>query len=113
MSGPLALVGGMEWSSGCTFDRKLLELSGADEVLVLPTAAAYEHPQRAVETASTWFATLGAKVRGLMVLARPDADNAENVAAIEGAGFIYLGGGSPLHLRSVLKDSAVWDAIAR
>jgi cyanophycinase len=24
---------------------------------------------------------------------------------------VYLGGGSPLHLRSVLKDSLVWDAL--
>ena len=55
MSGPLALVGGMEWRDGCTFDRELLEASGGDEVLVLPTAAAYEHPERAVETATAAY----------------------------------------------------------
>src|SRR5215213_11089167 len=113
MSGPLALVGGAEWREGCTFDRALLAESGAEEVLVLPTAAAYEHPERAVETARAWFAGLGAKARGLMVLARPDAEDEANVAAIRDARFIYLSGGSPLHLRSVLKDSAAWDALCQ
>ena len=111
MPGPLALVGGAEWREGCTFDRDLLAESEADEVLVLPTAAAYEHPERAVETAQQWFAGLGGKVRGLMVLARPDAEDETNVAAIRDARFIYLSGGSPLHLRSVLKDSPAWDAL--
>ena len=111
MPGPLALVGGAEWREGCTFDRTLLAESGAEEVLVLPTAAAYEHPERAVETAEQWFAGLGGKVRGLMVVARPDAEDESNVAAIRDARFIYLSGGSPLHLRSVLKDSPAWDAL--
>jgi cyanophycinase len=111
MHGPLALVGGGEWREGCTFDRDLLASSGGEEVLVLPTAAAYEHPERAVETAEQWFSGLGAKVRGLMVLARPDAESEANAAAIRDARFIYLSGGSPLHLRSVLKDSAAWDAL--
>jgi cyanophycinase len=113
MHGPLALVGGGEWREGCTFDRDLLADSGAEEVLVLPTAAAYEHPERAVETAEQWFAGLGAKVRGLMVLARPDSEHEGNVAAIRDAKFIYLSGGSPLHLRSVLKDSPAWDALCQ
>src|SRR5204862_2716688 len=33
--------------------------------------------------------------------------------AARDAAFIYLGDGSPLHLRSVLKGSALWDAIVR
>ena len=111
MAGLLALVGGMEWRDGCTFDRELLEASGGDEVLVLPTAAAYEHPQRAVDTASQWFSTIGGKVRGLDVLMRPDAESEEHAAVVRDARFIYLGGGSPMHLRSVLKDSLVWQAI--
>ncbi|MBW3615186.1 MAG: Type 1 glutamine amidotransferase-like domain-containing protein [Actinobacteria bacterium] len=111
MSGPLALVGGNEWNEGCTFDRELLEASGGNDVLVLPTAAAYEHPERSVEAATRWFATMGAEVRGLMVLRRPDAEDPANVAAVREARFVYLGGGSPLHLRSVLKDSPLWEAL--
>src|SRR2546423_5904143 len=46
-----------------------------------------------------------------MVLARTDAGDEGNAAAVADARFVYLGGGSPLHLRSVLKDSKVWDAL--
>lgn len=111
MSGTLALVGGAEWSDGCDFDAELLAGSGGDEVLVLPTAAAYEHPEHAVATASTWFAGLGAKVVGLDVLQRPDALDPDRAAAVRAARFVYLSGGSPLHLRSVLKGTPVWDAL--
>jgi cyanophycinase len=62
--GPLALVGGGEWTDGCTFDAELWAASGDG-----------------------------------------------NAAAVRGARFVYLGGGSPLHLRSVLKDSKVWAAL--
>jgi cyanophycinase len=109
--GTLALVGGQEWQDGCSFDADLLEDSGGDEVLVLPTAAAYEHPERAVETARRWFERLGAKVVGLPVLGRRDAEEESNAAAVQDARFVYLGGGSPLHLRSVLKGSRVWAAL--
>jgi len=111
MPGPLALVGGAEWSEGCVFDRELLDASGTSEVLVLPTAAAYERPERAVVAASRWFEAMGATVRGLMVLRRPDAEDVSAAAAIRESRFIYLGGGSPLHLRSVLKDTKVWSAL--
>jgi len=109
--GLLALVGGAEWREGCSFDADLLAASGGTEVVVLPTAAAYEHPDRAVAWATRHFAKLGAEVFGLMVLTRGDAIDPANAAAVRAARFIYLGGGSPLHLRSVLKDSAVWQAL--
>jgi len=111
MSGTVAFVGGAEWRDGCTFDARLLEASGGSDVTVLPTAAAYEHPERAVEWAASWFDGLGAKVRGLMVLRRPDAEDPANAAAVRESRFLYLSGGSPMHLRSVLKDSLVWEAL--
>jgi cyanophycinase len=109
--GPLALVGGREWGDGCTFDGELLAASGAKEVVVLPTAAAYEHPQRTVDRASEWFARLGVRVRGLTVLSRSDAENDDNARAVREARFVYLSDGSPMHVRSVLKQSKVWHAL--
>ncbi len=109
--GILALVGGGEWQEGCTFDAELLAASGSDQVLVLPTAAAYERPERLVVQAGEWFAPLGGRVEGLMVLARADAEDPGAAAVMRGARFIYLSGGSPMHLRSVLKNSEVWNAL--
>ena len=110
--GVLALIGGAEWTPGCEeIDRALLQAAGGDEVLVLPTAAAYEHPEKAVSAAESWFAGLGATARGCIVLGRADAEDPANADAVRRARFVYLGGGSPLHLRSVLKGSAVWDAL--
>ena len=111
MSGHLALVGGGEFAEGCSFDASLLEASGGDTVLVVPTAAAYEHPQRLVEAAASWFDRLGARAVGLDLLGRPDASDPAVVDALAASTFTYLVGGSPLHLRSVLKDSPAWDAL--
>jgi cyanophycinase len=113
MPGTLALIGGAEWQDGCEFDRELLAASGGDEVVVLPTGAAYEHPERLIAAAEAWFGKLGATVRPLPVLARPDAGNPDHVAAVAQARFVYLAGPSPLHLRSVLMHSQVWDAMVK
>lgn len=109
--GPLALVGGDEWRPGCEFDAELLAASGGTDVLVLPTAAAYEHPEKTVESAEAWFKEIGGVVRGLMVLGRPDAEDEANAATVRASRFTYLGGGSPMHLRSVLKGSRLWEAL--
>jgi cyanophycinase len=109
--GPLALVGGGEWTAGCDFDAELLAASGGTEVVVIPAGAAFEHPERDVAAATIWFKELGATVRGLDVLRRPDALDPGNVDAVGAARFVYLSGSSPMHLRSVLKDSPVWDAL--
>lgn len=110
-TGPLALVGGGEWTDGCSFDAELLAASGHDEVVVLPTAAAYERPERVVLRAAEWFAAVGGRVEGLMVLGRRDAEDEGAAEVVRRARFVYLSDGSPLHLRSVLKGSKVLDAL--
>jgi cyanophycinase len=111
-TGTLALVGGGEWSDGCdSLDASLLGASNGSDVVVLPTAAAFEQPADTVERAISWFEKLGATVRPVMVLNRRDADNDANVKAVKGASFVYIADGSPLHLRSALKGSQLWDVI--
>lgn len=109
--GTLGLVGGAEWNGGCSFDAYLLERSGANRVTLLPTAAAYERPDLAVAHATKWFAGLGAKVDTAMVITRADAEDPNFAQMLADSSFIYLGGGSPLHLFSVLKHSQCYGAI--
>jgi cyanophycinase len=110
-TGVLALVGGSEWTAGCSFDATLLSASGGHDVLVLPTAAAYQHPERVVLQAAEWFGPLGGVVEGLMVVDRASSEDPGMAAAVRSARFIYLSGGSPLHLKAVLKKSAVFEAL--
>jgi cyanophycinase len=110
--GTLALIGGGEWGEHHqALDRRLHELSGSSDIVVLPTAAAFEHPDRVGEVAAGHFAPLGVTTRTLRVLNRRDAEDAANAKVVEKASFVYLADGSPMHLRSVLKDSAVYDAM--
>jgi cyanophycinase len=112
--GVIALLGGKgfdDLGENREVTRRLLDLSGGTEVLLLPTADAFEAPALAVEAATAWFAGLGATVRPLMVLGRGDAMDPSMAAAIEQASFVYLVGDSPMHLRSSLKDTPVWAAI--
>ena len=132
--GTLALVGGGEWGESCReFDQDLLAAAGTTEVVVLASAAAFEHPERVVERATTYFEararrglpregtrilfvatnaeSLGAKVHAPPVYRRADAEDANVVDKVRKAGFVYLSDGSPLHLRSVLKSSTLWDAV--
>lgn len=111
-AGTLALVGGGEFDAACAgFDAQLLAASGGTEVVVIPTAAAFEHADRVAERAAKHFDELGATVRKLMVLHRAEAEEPGNVESARAARFLYLADGSPLHLRSVLKGSALYDAI--
>jgi cyanophycinase len=111
MTGTLALIGGGEFVATEDIDRELLALADAAEVLVLPTADAFEHPERAVARAEVWFQKLGSGARGVPVLRRPDASVPEHVDAIRASRFTYISGDSPMHLRSVLKATPVWDAL--
>jgi cyanophycinase len=112
--GTLALIGGGEWHDGCRdFDADLLARAGGDEVVVLPTAAAFEHPERVVDRAVTYFSDLGASVRALDVLRRAEAEDRALADPVRDARFVYIADGSPLHLRSALKDSALFDAMLK
>jgi cyanophycinase len=113
-AGTLALLGGGEWQPPCRpLDESLLAASGASDVVLLAAAAAFEHPGRVVEHATAWFSALGASVHALPVTNRRDAEADAVVRTARDARFLYIADGSPLHLRSVLKGSALFDAMLR
>jgi cyanophycinase-like exopeptidase len=78
---------------------------------MLPTADAYEQPQLLVDAAAAWGSRLGVTVEPLMVLTRSEVDDA-CAATIAGAPAVFLAGDSANHLRSVIKDTPVMDALA-
>ncbi|MDY7104041.1 MAG: Type 1 glutamine amidotransferase-like domain-containing protein [Actinomycetota bacterium] len=109
--GTLALIGGGEFTDGCSFDETLLARSGAAEVAVIPTAAAFERPAKLLEAAEGWFSGLGARVAPIMALRRRDAFDATFVSTARRARFLYLVGASPMHMIPVLKRTPLWEAI--
>ncbi len=107
--GALALIGSDPWAGGGGLDEELAALveNSGGELVLLPTAAAYERPDRLVAGASDWFGRLGGRVEACMVLRRADSEERSHAEMLRRARLVYLAGGSPLHLRSVLKDSTV------
>lgn len=106
-------MGGAEWGGACSFDAELFAASASRRVSILPTAAAYEHPERVATRAGAYFAGLGAEVETIPVLGRVDAEDRDFAQRVASSDFLFLSSGSPLHLRSVLKSSPVWDALVQ
>lgn len=113
MTGTLALQGGGPFVANDELDARLLRTHDADRVVVLPTADAFEHPERLVAAAMNWAERLGVDVEALMVMRRGEATESGPASLVRGARAVYLVGDQPLHLRSVLKDTPLWDAIVQ
>lgn len=107
-NGTLVLEGGGPFVHNDELDQRVL--AGVERVVVLPTADAFEQPQDLVGAAQGWGARIGVDVEPLMVLTRPQADTAA-AAVVDGASAVFLGGDSSNHLRSVLKDTPLFEAI--
>ena len=113
MNGILALQGGGPFAANDDLDRRLLTAASATRVVMLPTADAYEHPERLVAAALNWGERLDVEVEALMVMRRGEAMDEGAVGVLRGARAVYLVGDQPLHLRSVLKGTPLWEAIAQ
>lgn len=111
MSGILALQGGGPFTDNDDLDRRLLTAVGADRIVMLPTADAFEHPERLVAAAMNWGERLGVEVESLMVLRRGEAMEEGAARVVRGVRGVWLAGDQPLHLRSVLKDTPLLAAI--
>jgi cyanophycinase len=108
----LVLNGGDEFHPGNEpQDRVLVAAAGGGPAFVLPTAAARQHPQASVATATAWFAGLGLKIQELPVLQRTDANSRELADRARAGRFFYLVGGDPGHVVKVLEGTRVWAAI--
>ena len=110
-TGIVALQGGGPFVANDELDRRLLATVGATKALVLPTADAFEHPERLIASAMAWGERLGVAVEALMVLRRGEAMEAGAADVVRAARTVYFVGDQPLHLRSVLKDTPLWEAL--
>jgi cyanophycinase len=111
MTGIIALQGGGPFSANDDLDRRILQEVGATRVVVLPTADAFEHPERQIAAAQHWAERMGVTIEALMVLRRGEALDAPTAEIVRAARAVYLVGDQQLHLRSVLKETPLWDAI--
>lgn len=111
MSGTIALQGGGPFTANDELDGRLLRAAGADRVIVLPTADAFEHPERLVASAMNWGERLGVEVEGLMILRRGEALEEGAARELRTVRAVWLVGDQPLHLKSVLKDTPLFAAI--
>lgn len=109
--GTVALQGGGPFVNNDELDQRLLTAVGAQRVVVLPTADAFEHPERLITAATAWGERMGVEVQPLMVLRRSDALEQSAANDVRTATAVYFVGDQPLHLRSVLKDTPVWEAL--
>lgn len=111
MTGMLVLQGGAPFVGNDELDRRVLGESGVDRVVVLPTADAYEQPHELVDRALAWGERIGIAVEPLMVLTRDQAGTAA-AQVVYDAPAVFLAGDSSNHLRSVVKDTPLFAAIA-
>jgi cyanophycinase-like exopeptidase len=80
----------------------------------IPTAAAHEGPaslDRWIALGREQAARLGVEAVSLVVHNRAEADDPDLAAQVDGAGLIYLSGGSPTLLAKALRGTAVGAAI--
>jgi cyanophycinase-like exopeptidase len=115
MPGPLALIGLSDRETTMTIDRYLLEKSGGNEVLYLPTAGV-EWERAALEQSCAYIksfveGSLGARAVIPMILSREDAHDPTHVGTIMQAKYIFIGGGRPAPMAEILRDTPVWQAI--
>ena len=107
--GPLVFIGG--GNAPILESHEEIVGNAVKEIVVLPTATAFEYPQRAIEKLSSAFWKRGLVVRPVMVTTRANAEDEELASIVRSARCIYFTSGSSLHLRSVLKDSLVLHAV--
>ena len=113
--GPLALVGGDEFKPGNEPHDELLVAAAkahGGPAYVIATAAR-EHPDAAVATAGSWFASLGLEVTELRLRTRTEATDRETVSAAERGSLFYIAGGDPGRVPQMVEDTPAWAAVLR
>lgn len=114
MPGLVALVGSGEYLPNMAPVEAILLHGRPPRYVQIPTAASLEGDSslnRWVKLGVDQAGRLGVEAVPVVVRDRTDADDPELAALVEGAGLVYLSGGSPQHCASTLRGTRVWDAV--
>ena len=107
----VVLQGGGPFTANDEFDAQILS-AHPGYVAILPTAEAFENPDDLVQSSVAWAKRLGITTKLCAVYSRADAREESFATIISQAAVVFVVGDSPIHLRSTLKDTVVFDAIA-
>jgi cyanophycinase len=111
MTQHVVLQGGGPFTANDEFDARILS-AHPGYVAILPTAEAFENPDDLVQLSVAWAKRLGITTKLCAVYSRADAREESFATIISQAAVVYVVGDSPIHLRSTLKDTVVFDAVA-
>jgi cyanophycinase len=111
MTQHVVLQGGGPFTANDEFDAQILS-AHPGYVAILPTAEAFENPDDLVQLSVAWAKRLGITTKLCAVYSRADAREDSFATIIAQAAVVYVVGDSPIHLRSTLKDTVVFDAVA-
>ncbi len=111
MTQQVVLQGGGPFTANDEFDAQILS-AHPGYVAILPTAEAFENPDDLVQLSVAWAKRLGITTKLCAVYSRADAREDSFATIIAQAAVVYVVGDSPIHLRSTLKGTVVFDAVA-
>jgi cyanophycinase len=111
MAQQVVLQGGGPFTANDELDAQILR-AHPGYVAVLPTAEAFENPDDLVQLSVAWAKRLGVTTKLCAVYSRADAREESFATIIAQSAVVYVVGDSPIHLRSTLKDTVVFDAVA-
>jgi cyanophycinase len=111
-AGLLGLIGGDEFHPGNEPQDEILAAAAraAQPAYVVATAAARSRDV-AVSQAHRWFRQFGLDLAELPVYTKRQATDQALADAVDGAGFLYIAGGDPGLVASVLRETAVGTAM--
>ena len=114
MPGPIALVGSGEYLPVMLETERLLLQGRPPRYVQIPTAAGPEGEEslaRWVGLGREQAARLGVEAVPVVARDRGEAEDPALAALVDGAGLVYLSGGTPPYLSSSLRGTALWAAV--
>ena len=112
----IGIFGGNEFQENCLeTDREFCNLSSVTKsnVLILPTAATNENPELAARNGINHFNKIGIEASALNLINKNQSNDSCFLNPINKFSIIYLTGGNPLYLNTILQNSQALSEIKK